>query len=114
MQGDPVSTLPGILLKTLSPDKQTVRDTFRCSPRRGEGIDEEIRPSVKGGVSDSTIVLALQRVQAEEFLHGLYNQQGYAMLLFQIIEMHAAGPAEPDVSIRKAAAVSFKVRTTWN
>lgn len=37
------------------------------------------------------------------------------MLLFQIIEMHATGPAEPDVSIRQAAAVSFKnlVRKRW-
>ena len=45
----------------------------------------------------------------------MYNQPGCAMLFFQIIEMHATGPAEPDVSIRQAAAVSFKnlVRKRW-
>ncbi len=45
----------------------------------------------------------------------MYNQPGCAMLFFQIIEMHAAGPAEPDISIRQAAAVSFKnlVRKRW-
>lgn len=50
-----------------------------------------------------------QRQQAEEELKRLYNEPGAALLLFRIIELHAAGPAEPDVSIRKAAAVSFKV-----
>jgi len=38
----------------------------------------------------------------------LYNEPRAALLLFQIIETHAAGPTEPDVSIRQAAAVSFK------
>ena len=51
-----------------------------------------------------------QRQQAEEELQRLYNEPRAALLLFQIIELHAAGPTEPDVSIRKAAAVSFKAR----
>lgn len=56
-----------------------------------------------------TTTNAQQRQQAEEELKRLYNEPGAALLLFRIIELHAAGPAEPDVSIRKAAAVSFKV-----
>lgn len=43
-------------------------------------------------------------------MQRLYNEPGAAMLLFKIIELHAAGPTEPDLSIRQAAAVSFKVR----
>lgn len=53
----------------------------------------------------------LQRQQAEAELNKLYGQQGYALLLLRIIEMHSAGPAEPDVSIRQAAAINFKVRS---
>lgn len=49
-----------------------------------------------------------QRQQAEEELQRIYNEPGAAMLLFKIIELHAAGPTEPDVSIRQAAAVNFK------
>lgn len=52
----------------------------------------------------------LQREQAEGELNSLYSQQGYSLLLLRIIEMHSSGPAEPDVSIRQAAAVNFKVR----
>jgi len=41
----------------------------------------------------------------------LYHEQGYPQLLLQIIERYSQGPTDPDVSIRKAAAVDFKVGT---
>lgn len=55
----------------------------------------------------------VQRQQAEEELQRLYNEPRAALLLFQIIELHAAGPTEPDVSIRQAAAVSFKAGSAF-
>lgn len=50
-----------------------------------------------------------QRVQAEEYLKQMSLQPRYVLMLLEIIKLHSAGPTEPDISIRKCAAVQFKV-----